>query len=896
MKRETIPGWARGLARLSVNRPVLMLIALLLVTFAAFWQAGTLQLRMNFIDLLPEHHPDAVGYKQIVDEYGEQSIIIAIEGERDDMVAFAEEIVPTLREMDGVYHVEGAQPQEYFLDHGFMLQKPKDFDRWLRMYDDPSLTGVLRGINDDFEREYTDNDDNLRDDELMVARGLLGMGLALDRLEQGLSGDEANADEGVRALLAGEPWMLSLDRKMLLVAITPKEPMWSASEAALELTTQVEEYVSELAAEHPEVKVSFTGMGPIGVDEMNSVGTYTQLLTLAAWILVYLLLVRNFRSWGLPWLAMLPLAVGIIWALGLMAVVFGSINIMTVMLGLVLIGLGIDFTLHLVTRFCEERGTGHSLEDALAITIGGTGRGVLTGGLTTAAAFFALMIADTRGVFEFGFSAGAGVLLTLVAVFLTLPPLLVLREKRYTRKGRVAPLPPDAEEGWPLLGSIAVWSFKRPALVLIVMVLLGGACFYVAWTDIPFEYNFLNLEPEGLTSVEMQQGIPDRFGMSDQSGWITVTDIERARVLKDTLDDKPAVGSVSSVSDYVTKPAWVDEYAPQLATLRERIASNSDPSTDTDELYEQISRLWDNLDTMSNQAYMAGVDRVWPVIDILTGYDTETNETDTTAVFPSLQALFEDDAGRARVQAVAAAWNASLAERMPQMANSTPGTLDNLPETVRKSLLPMDGSAEYLLRVSPRESIWEKDKLDRFDQQVEDVAGNHLSTAELFIVMTVETLRDGRTGSLLALGVIFILLLFHFRGTFGLMAVIPLLSGALLMLGLMYVTGMKYNYINLIAVPVILGIGIDDGVHALHRFRELSGSALDRIRTAFSRVGRAILLTSVTTMIGFGSIAFYTMRGMASFGMVLFLGVGFCFLSTVFVLPAVVRVFVRDNN
>ena len=172
-----------------------------------------------------------------------------------------------------------------------------------------------------------------------------------------------------------------------------------------------------------------------------------------------------------------PLAVGIIWALGLMAVVFGSINIMTVMLGLVLIGLGIDFTLHLVTRFCEERGTGHDTETALARTLGGTGTGVLTGGLTTAAAFFALMVADTRGVFEFGFSAGAGVLLTLVAVFLTLPSLLVLRERRFARKGRTAPLPPNAERGWPLLGKIAAESFKRPALVLGIMTLLAGpAC------------------------------------------------------------------------------------------------------------------------------------------------------------------------------------------------------------------------------------------------------------------------------------------------------------------------------------------------------------------------------------------------------------------------------------
>ena len=89
------------------------------------------------------------------------------------------------------------------------------------------------------------------------------------------------------------------------------------------------------------------------------------------------------------------------------------------------------------------------------------------------------------------------------------------------------------------------------------------------------------------------------------------------------------------------------------------------------------------------------------------------------------------------------------------------------------------------------------------------------------------------------------------------------------MLGIMYLTGMKYNYMNLIAVPIILGIGIDDGVHALHRFREERGAGIERIERSYRHVGRAILLTSLTTMIGFGSLTFYEMRGMASFGAVM---------------------------
>ena len=97
-------------------------------------------------------------------------------------------------------------------------------------------------------------------------------------------------------------------------------------------------------------------------------------------------------------------------------------------------------------------------------------------------------------------------------------------------------------------------------------------------------------------------------------------------------------------------------------------------------------------------------------------------------------------------------------------------------------------------------------------------------------------------------------------------------------------------------MPIILGIGIDDGVHALHRFRGEAGSGPARIYDSFRFIGRAILLTSLTTMIGFGSVAFYEMRGMAGFGIVLFMGVGACFVATVLVLPPLLRVFHKEGT
>jgi predicted RND superfamily exporter protein len=211
-----------------------------------------------------------------------------------------------------------------------------------------------------------------------------------------------------------------------------------------------------------------------------------------------------------------------------------------------------------------------------------------------------------------------------------------------------------------------------------------------------------------------------------------------------------------------------------------------------------------------------------------------------------------------------------------------------LPPEIKRAHLPREGEG-FLMLIFPREYLYELESLNRFIEQTTSVNPAISGTEQLMVLMMDKTVEEGRRAALLALGVIALLVMIHFRGLSGLLALIPLAVGSLAMLGLMYLLGMKYDYNNLMAVPIILGIGIDDGVHALHRFRGEASSGTKRIYDSFRFVGRAILLTSATTMLGFGSVALYQHRGMASFGQALFMGVGACFIATVLVLPPILR-------
>jgi predicted RND superfamily exporter protein len=102
------------------------------------------------------------------------------------------------------------------------------------------------------------------------------------------------------------------------------------------------------------------------------------------------------------------------------------------------------------------------------------------------------------------------------------------------------------------------------------------------------------------------------------------------------------------------------------------------------------------------------------------------------------------------------------------------------------------------------------------------------------------------------------------------------------MMGLMKLLGISFNFANLVAVPLIIGVGIDNGVHVIHRVR-LEG--VDGMSVVLRHTARAILIASLTTMIGFGSLALASHRGLASLGMVLILGVGSCLVTSVIVLP-----------
>jgi predicted RND superfamily exporter protein len=221
-------------------------------------------------------------------------------------------------------------------------------------------------------------------------------------------------------------------------------------------------------------------------------------------------------------------------------------------------------------------------------------------------------------------------------------------------------------------------------------------------------------------------------------------------------------------------------------------------------------------------------------------------------------------------------------------------SLNDLPEDILDQF-SNETRDQFLITVFPAGNIWQDALfLNRFADDMESVTERATGMPPVFRALIQVIGRDGRNAMLFTLIIIFLLLWIDFgKPGYAIMAMIPLAIGVVWMVGLMYLTRQQFTVMNVMGLPMILGIGIDDGVHAVHRWISEGKQNLFRV---FSSTGKAILLTSLTTMLAFGSLVFSIWRGFGQLGGALFVGVAACFLSTVFVLPGIIGLLNRHKS
>jgi predicted RND superfamily exporter protein len=591
----------------------------------------------------------------------------------------------------------------------------------------------------------------------------------------------------------------------------------------------------EQEEEHPlEIKVGLTGGYPIALAYDRLLKKDGALTIITTFIGIMVLFIIGFRRIFAPLYASVPLIVGIIWTMGFTYLTIGSINFFTGASAAVLIGLGIDISIHLYNRYLEETQLRRSLMTAFEKTMSETGIGIFSAMVTTVVAFYATLASDFKGLSQLGFICGSGMIIIFIATFFILPAMISVGVRSKLLRDRRRSM---SNFG---LDRMTRWITKHYRIVIIACLGMTLLSIFLI-TRINIEQDFLNLRPKGIPEMDLQDSIMQKLGSPMIYTMIVGESATEKGILKlsneiskklETLVDQDYVVSYRSLS-MILPPE--EEQMRNINWLREQ--KKTDPAAfDMERIKETL------IDSLVRNGFR--VEGYGKIVDFLnSALSLEKPLTLSEVQNSGLRNIIE------RFISVNSEGYSQVAYVYPE--NERPGK--DVLGTIMREVNGIDKSVQ--------------------------VIGVKILGAELKRIIK----RGVLISSIVALIAVVILLFLHFRKPYYvLLAIIPLLMGVVWGFGIMVLLGFSFNIISITVLPLIFGIGIDNGIHIVNRFL----FEKENLRHIFHHTGRALILTSATTIMGFGSLIFADYPGLVGVGAVATFGVGATLLSAIIFLPA----------
>ena len=637
----------------------------------------------------------------------------------------------------------------------------------------------------------------------------------------------------------------------------------------------------------PDVEWGVTGLPVIEADETSEAIHDSTIASVLAIGLITLLMVIAFRGLMVPLLAATALLVGMAWSFGWLMLSVGHLQLLSVVFTVILLGLGIDFALIVVSRLELIRDQYDDLPSATAQVFRRMGPGMVTGAVTTATAFAATAFTDFVGMAEMGTIAAGGIILCLVAVLSTFVALLALTG----RWKRIIRLRPGGEHAHFARGRLDFVD-DHPVPTLVAAGVIVAALGLMA-IRVEYDPNVLNLQSEGVESVEWETRIVDEDAQGVWNAVVLCTPAQ-APALVERLGLAPGVAGVGGMGKLF--PPDAAQRQQMIATVRERKAPALTASRGMATALTQLTAVRVGL-TMRGRS--APPDLKQRIDDVAARIEDAQRAARSLGDDQRRRAWAEMDTAFVAARDELATWvDAALAPGPPNWAD--------LPRFLRESWIGADGS--WLLQVYPdadpqHRPVLDPDRLEHFVGSVRaavaDVRARDVRNADLAVIgPTVQIYESSRIikseyikAAIYAIAAILIVLCLDFRRlSDALCAMAPVTIGFIGAFGVMGLLGVPLNFANIIVLPIIFGIGVSAGVHVVHRWRlEPDG----RPRGLSGGTGRGITLTMLTSMIGFGCLLIAQHRGIRSLGLVMVIGLGVTLLACYFILPAILKLRAR---
>lgn len=624
--------------------------------------------------------------------------------------------------------------------------------------------------------------------------------------------------------------------------------------------------------------VGLAGLPAVVAEEFEAVQADVGLVVLSAAGLIALLVLIGLRSWRRALVIFLPMGIGVAWNLGLTALLIGHLTILTSSFTAILFGLGVDYGILLSAEILlQDRAAGW--RQAVVQGAARAFRPLLVAGGATALVFAGLIPSAFPGFAELGVLAAVGVVSVWGATILVQPALLCVLplEKKLGAAAPVAGGQDGSEAAAAPARRDLPLTWARPVTILALgLVAVGG----LAVTRIPFDYDALSLLPKGSEVARLQRQMQEKSDFQPEVIVVPAADLAEARRLGDRLEALPQIATVQRA----------DMFFPPDAAERAQRARAIGHQLEAGGLLAQIHGFSPTLDGshVAQLRTMLGTLRA----------ELERMQTAQTGGLRllggqlgrfierlrALETRLEAPHARARLEALARAVLAPLqqgADLMAQWSRAQALTPKTLPAALRERFVSESG--QLAIYAFPARSVYEPQALDELLDAVYAVspeATGFPTTHRVFSKIVVRAFYEGTGLALLLASLWVIFSLRHFAAV--VVGLLPLLAGGGAMLTVLWLGGFSFNFANIVALPLVMGLALDYGLWFAHQ--RLDHPQLSA-RAVAQRTWRPILLAAATTFAGLGAITLARYQGVSTMGFALSLGLLCCLLAALGAAP-----------
>jgi hopanoid biosynthesis associated RND transporter like protein HpnN len=601
------------------------------------------------------------------------------------------------------------------------------------------------------------------------------------------------------------------------------------------------------------VTVRLTGDVPLSDEEFATLTDRVYLMVGAMMGGVLLTLWLALRSFKVIFAILFTLAVGLVvtMAIGLLAV--GVFNIISIAFIALFVGLGVDFGIQFSVRYRSERFHQPDLSKALCHTGRSVGLPLALAAAATAAGFFSFLPTEYTGVAELGLVAGVGMIAAFLTSITLLPALLML----------LNPSGEDEDVGFSALAPVDAYFAGHRRTILRVAALAGVASL-VLTTLLRFDSNPLDLRSPKVESVSTLFDLMKNPQTSPNTIDVPTASPKDADALATKLSALPLVAQALTLSSFVP-----DDQDRKLAAI-----------ADAQGLLDPTLNPFDVKPAPSDAELVSSFRATAAKLNDAASHDSGKQAADARRLAAALTALANGPAAnRAR------ATNAvvpGLQTLLTQLGNSL------TPQKVSLASMPADMKAEWIaangtarVQVFPKDTSNDPAALSAFSDAVLAVAPD-ATGAPISIRESGRTIVSAfiEAGVLSFIAIILLLVVVLRRTRDVAMTLIPLVLAGLLTLASCVVLHMKLNFANIIALPLLLGIGVAFNIYFVVAWRAGARNFLQ------SSLTRAVIFSALTTASGFGTLWLSKHPGTASMGELLMISLGWTLVTTLFVSPA----------